>query len=319
MGFGHYSFEAHEALLQSRAGASPGEIFARNDCDPKMSPRGVTRESRDSKEHPASTGIVFALDVSGSMGDIPRRLATKTLPTFMQSVASVLPDPQILFMAFGNAYSDNSPLQVGQFESEAHLIDRWLSATHLEGGGGGLGESYDLAMYFAARHTAMDCLQKRKKKGYFFMTGDEVPFATLSRGHVASLIGDSVERDIPIDEMTAELLTSFHAFFLIPDKERAATESCGAVWQMLLHERCVVLGTGDDAALASAMLIGIQEGKLKDREAVAKKLQDELGCAPEERDRVADAVAPFAAAIAKGEIAPPVRPGTRHDQPPTRG
>jgi hypothetical protein len=148
MGYGSYSLEAHEALIQSRTAAPSASVFSRGDCDPAMSPHGLRfRESRDSAEHPNSVGIVFALDVSGSMGEIPRQLATKTLPTFMSSVLTVLPDPQVLFIAFGNAFADRSPLQVGQFESKAELIDRWLSASHLEGGGGGLGESYDLAMY----------------------------------------------------------------------------------------------------------------------------------------------------------------------------
>jgi hypothetical protein len=181
MGYGNYSLAAHAALIDSRATRPSAAVFTRNDCDPAMNPRGVRhREARDSAAHPGSVAIVFALDVSGSMGEIPRELATRTLPTFMKSVLTALRDPQVLFMAFGNAYADRSPLQVGQFESEAALIDRWLSATHLEGGGGGLGESYDLAMYFAARHTRLDCLEKRGKKGYFFMTGDEVPFIEVN-------------------------------------------------------------------------------------------------------------------------------------------
>ncbi len=108
------------------------EVFGANGCHPEMNPRGV----------------VFALDVSGSMGEIPQALATETMPLCMESVRTVLPDPQVMFMAFGNAWADRSPLQVGQFESEAALIDRWLAATHLEGGGGGLTPSVAPAFGF---------------------------------------------------------------------------------------------------------------------------------------------------------------------------
>lgn len=320
MGYGNYSVEAHEALIQSRAVLPREAVFARNDCDPAMNPRGVRyRESRDSPEHPESVGIVFALDVSGSMGEIPQQLATKTLPTFMESVCTVLSDPQVLFMAFGNAYADRSPLQVGQFESDAALIDRWLRACHLEGGGGGLCESYELAMYFAARHTAMDCLEKRKKKGYFFMTGDEPPFFELNAEQVRGLIGDDLQGNIVVWEVVKELLQSFHAFFLIPDAARAQIESCGAIWRALLHERCVVLATPEDTAVACALLVGIQEGRLRDVPAIERQLESELGRTGEARDRVVRAVAPFAEALARGPIADPQPLYRRTDMPNVNG
>src|SRR5262249_47180340 len=126
MGYGNYSIDAHLAITAARAKKSQAEVFTESKCHPSMNPFGVrARESRDSEAHPESVGVVFALDVSGSMGEIPVQLATKTLPTFMESVVTVLPSPQILFIAFGNAYADQSPLQVGQFESEAGLIDQW--------------------------------------------------------------------------------------------------------------------------------------------------------------------------------------------------
>ncbi|MBP6833012.1 MAG: VWA domain-containing protein, partial [Deltaproteobacteria bacterium] len=136
MGHGEYDLQAHQAATLARAALPSAQVFESNGCHPEMRPFGVTvRESRDSEAHPDSVGVVFALDVSGSMGEIPQGLATETMPLFMESVLTVLPDPQVLFIAFGNAWADRSPLQVGQFESEAALIDRWLSATHLEGGG----------------------------------------------------------------------------------------------------------------------------------------------------------------------------------------
>lgn len=55
-------------------------------------------------------------------------------------------DPQVMFMAVGDATSDRAALQVGQFESTAELMDQWLTWCFLEGGGGGTGhESYELA------------------------------------------------------------------------------------------------------------------------------------------------------------------------------
>jgi hypothetical protein len=319
MGYGDYSLEAHKALTRARANASASDVFKSGACHPQMNPMGVKmRESRDSAKHPNSIGIVFALDVSGSMGEIPKQLATKTLPTFMDGVLTVFPDPQVCFMAFGNVSGDRSPLQVGQFESEAHLMDGWLSKMHLEGGGGALGESYDLAMYFAARHTAMDCWEKRKKKGYFFMTGDEVAFYSMSPWAVKTVIGDDLEREMRMHETILDLQKTFHVFFLVPDEQRAATDSCGSVWTSFLHERCIVLRTAEDTAVACALLLGVQEGALKSKDDVARQLETKLGRKGAERDRVLDAIGPFVDAVTSGkEIAPP-EPSTLWEDPPKR-
>src|ERR1700733_10243727 len=159
MGYGNYSAAAHEAIIQSRASLPTQKVFQQAACHTLMDPRGArARESRDSAEHPATVSIVFALDVTGSMGVIPALLAKEELPRFMKLLLDCrIPDPQLLFMAVGDATSDRAPLQVGQFESTAELMDQWLTWSFLEGNGGGQGtESYELAMYFLATHTALD-------------------------------------------------------------------------------------------------------------------------------------------------------------------
>lgn len=143
MGSGNYSHAAHEALLRGRAKLPAQQVFKQSQCHPLMNPKGIRlRESRDSADHPQSLGIVFALDVTGSMGEIPRLLATQQLPVFMKILMDCnLRDPQLLFMAIGDAVSDNAPLQVGQFELTAELMDQWLTWSFLEGGGGPFGQN----------------------------------------------------------------------------------------------------------------------------------------------------------------------------------
>ena len=128
-----------------------------------LNPHGVgSRESRDSAEHPASTAIAVMFDVTGSMGEVPVTLQKK-LPELLGLLLrkGYVPDPQILFGAIGDATCDSVPLQVGQFESD-NRMDENLENIFLEGGGGGQRtESYELAMYFIARHTDIDCWNKR--------------------------------------------------------------------------------------------------------------------------------------------------------------
>ena len=82
MGTGKYSLTAHEALLRDRSKIPVQRVFKQNNCHALMNPKDVrVRESRDSADHPQSLGVVFALDVTGSMGQIPRLLATRQLPS----------------------------------------------------------------------------------------------------------------------------------------------------------------------------------------------------------------------------------------------
>ena len=162
MGYGGYSHDAHQALSNARANLPRQQVFAQTACHALMNPKGVRlRESRDSPDHPNSIGVVFALDVTGSMGKIPELLAKKELPKFMKILLDCkVADAQLLFTAVGDATSDKAPLQVGQFESTAELMDRWLTWSYLEGNGGGQNhESYELALYFLAEHTEVSDAQ----------------------------------------------------------------------------------------------------------------------------------------------------------------
>lgn len=96
------------------------------------------RECRDSEEHPQSTPIIIALDVTGSMLDIPHKMITEQLPYIMGKIQQMgIPDPQLLFMAVGDHEWDRYPIQIGQFESDTEKIVNMLQSFVLEGGGGG--------------------------------------------------------------------------------------------------------------------------------------------------------------------------------------
>lgn len=287
MGYGDYSHEAHEALIQKRDKVPVQEVFRQRGCHALMNPKGVkVRESRDNDQHPNSLAISFALDVTGSMGNIPVLMATRLLPSFMKILMDVkVPDPQVLFMAVGDAISDAAPLQVGQFESTAELMDQWLTYLFLErGGGGGSQESYELALYFIAMHTATDCFEKRRKRGYLFMTGDENPYAQISKAQVESLIGDRLDDDLRIEEVVAELQKTFVPFFLIPDLGRRRV--CERKWRDLLGDHVLCMETPEDVCLVSAGAVALCERVVPDLDALGRALR-EFGTA---KDRVASTI-----------------------------
>jgi hypothetical protein len=313
MGYGNYSHSAHAALIADRANRSADEVFTQRDCHVLMNPRDLkVRESKDSADHPNSLGVVFALDVTGSMGDIPELLARKELPTFMKLLTACgIPDPQLLFMAIGDANSDNASLQVGQFESTAELMDQWLTRSYLEGGGGGSGEeSYELAFYILAQHTDLDCWTKRKKRGYLFMTGDELPYNVVSRYQIEALIGSKLDEDIPIEEVIAAAAETYHLFFLIPDLQRR--RRCENRWRQLLGDHVICMESADDTCAVAAAIVGLTEKVLPDIDGAVHALRDN-GLSRDRASAVARAIKPYANLLDPSAVA------SVHSKPVTAG
>jgi hypothetical protein len=299
MGYGHYSHEAHEALTSARAALPRQRLFRQEACHPLMDPRGVrVRECRDSDAHPRSLGIAFALDVTGSMGDIPDLLARRELPKFMKILGACgVADPQVLFLAAGDATSDRAPLQVGQFESTAELMDQWLTWTFLEGGGGARDmESYELALYFLAQHTEMDCVRKRSERGFLFMTGDERPYPAVARAQVEAILGDRLDGDIPTDAVVAALQESFEPFFLIPDLARA--KRCERAWRDLLGDRVIAMESPHDTCYVAAAIVAITRDASTDLDRIAK-IATEHGAPRDRAAAIVRALTPYAAAIGR--------------------
>lgn len=310
MGHGYYSHEAHEALLRDRKDVPAEALFKQTRCHPLMNPKGVrARESRDSADHPHSLPIVFALDVTGSMGTIPKQLAKEELPNFMKLLTdSGVQDPQLLFMAVGDATCDNAPLQVGQFESTAELMDQWLTWSFLEGGGGGQNtESYELALYFLNEHVDTDAWNKRKKRGYVIMTGDELPYPAVSRHEAEAVIGDAVDQDISTEAVVAAVAEKYEPFFLIPDLARR--ERCERRWRDLLGDHVICLESPHDTCWAAAGIIALTEDALPDLPAFADRLLS-LGLDRARIGALVRALAPYAASLGKaGALAPELEPG----------
>src|SRR5688572_11687619 len=222
MGSGRWSTDVYSAAAGYRA-ATGTSAFAYSDsgareAHPALDPMNVgKRESRDSDEHPHSTPIAVLFDVTGSMGTVPRVLQTK-LPQLLGLLTrkGYATDPQIMFGAIGDATCDRVPLQVGQFESDNRMDDD-LGRIVLEGGGGGqMQESYELALYFMARHTVTDSWEKRGRRGYLFVIGDELAYPKVKSGEVARLIDDDLREDVPLRRIVDEVTRRWDTYYLLP-------------------------------------------------------------------------------------------------------
>lgn len=133
------------------------------------------REFRESEEHPVITPIIPCLDVTGSMRKTPQKMLTDQFPKIMNALDDAgVPGPQLMFMAIGDCYYDDYPIQATQAESDPQKLLPQLQEFVLEGGGGcNPGESYSLAHIVAGWHTETDPYYKRGDKGFLITIGDE--------------------------------------------------------------------------------------------------------------------------------------------------
>ena len=270
MGYGGWSTNVYSAAASMRAaaGIDPfaysvlGATKVHKDLDPKDV---KIRESRDSDEHPESTAISVILDVTGSMIDIPRQVQAKLAGLFgLLLRKGYVVDPQILFGAIGDAFTDHAPTQFAQFESDNRLDDQ-LGLILLEGNGGGQKhESYELALYFMARHTSIDCFEKRGKKGYLFIVGDEMAYPRVLARQVAQLIGDKLEGDIELADIVAEASRTWDIYFIQPTSGSSynADPEVKRFWNRLLGENVLQLDNPDAVCEVIALAIGMREGTI---------------------------------------------------------
>ena len=237
----------------------------------------VMREVCITDEHPNPTAIAVILDVTGSNIEAAKVTHSK-LPQLhgLLQRKGYAEDPQILFGAIGDAFTDDFPLQMGQFESD-NAMDDQLAAIVLEGGGGGQRrETYELAAYFLARHTTLEPFDRDGKKGYAIFIGDEMPYPTIKNnygsygsGHtLESLTGDVIGEDLSTAEIFEELQERYEVFFLFQAQGNYRKEQILPAWRELLGERALVLEDPSAVCEFIAGLLGMNEAGLTADEVV---------------------------------------------------
>lgn len=227
-------------------------VFDQRQINNAMSPYGVTvRESRDSVDHPNSVAIILALDETGSMGSVPHYLVKEGLPAIMERIIKGgVPDPQVLFLGIGDHECDQAPLQVGQFESNDELLDKWLTNLYLEGrGGGNDGESYLLAWYFAAFHTAIDCFEKRGRKGYLITIGDEPVLPRLPARVLQTLMGPGQYEDYTAVDLISRASEKYRIFHInVLETRSGSRQEVADGWKQLLSDGLIMARRREDVA-----------------------------------------------------------------------
>lgn len=264
-----------------------------------LDPMGLhMRESRDSNEHPESNSIIIALDETGSMNRVIRGIY-EDLPELFQLIIGkqYIPHPQIMFAGFGDAMSDEVPLQIGQFESDNRMDDN-LGNIILEGNGGPYGmESYELMLYVAARHTSIDCYEKRGRKGYLFMIGDEMAYPAVKSSDVKQLLGYDPQMNILLADIIREVRQKYHLYFIIPAGASGGDNpKVLDFWHEHLGRQYVIrLDNPDDVSETIGLAIGINEGTIGLDDGVQHLV--DLGAKPDSVKKIRDALSSLSAHI----------------------
>lgn len=259
MGGGVYSFDNASARSTSYRTQSREQIFRNRGLDPLMNIKGKIRESCDSEEHPKSYPIIIGLDVTGSMGQVPENLIKEAFPEIMKAVIEKgVEHAQVCFVGIGDHYSDDAPIQVGQFETSDELTEKWLKAIYIEGGGGGNnGESYQLAWYFAAFHTKTDAFEKRGIKGTLITIGDEPCHGAVSGSVLKQLFGEG-EGEMLTSELLKEVQKKWDIYHINVNDYANERYGSDRKWRDLVGERMIQsesMESKEIGAIISAIII----------------------------------------------------------------
>lgn len=243
------------------------EIFSSSHMPEKFDPKKITvRESRDSALNPNSNAIIVALDVTGSMGINAEQLARNGLGVMVEEIIKRKPvsDPHVMCMGIGDVKYDSAPLQVTQFEADITIAED-LKNIYLEGGGGGnCFESYNLAWYFAALKTSIDCYEKRGKKGYLFTLGDEEAPEDLLANEIRKVFGNQETKDYTSEQLLNMASKMYHVYHIVVKQGSHARHYFDDVmksWKELLGQRVLVLEKNEDLAEVIVSTIEVNEGR----------------------------------------------------------
>ena len=266
---GASAFAYHDAV--SKQVASDRKIH------PSLDPKNIknVRESRDSTTCPESLAIIVGLDITGSMRDNPKVVQQK-LPILMDGLvqSGFVTDPHVMISAFGDAYSDRAVLQTGQFEV-GNEIENDVGNLWMEGGGGGSDEeSSELLLWFAAHKTAIDCVEKRNKKGYLFIISDEMAYRDIPKSVLEAVFGDNAleATDTTLDEVLQLAKEKFNIFYVLPkDSAHFGDRQVHGFWKSRLGSNFVRLHNISCVNELIVSIIAKQEGK--DAQAISDWLE----------------------------------------------
>lgn len=212
------------------------EMYTQKYLNEKLNPKNVLRECLDSEEHPKTIPVILALDVTGSMGDTAVKVA-KDINVVMTRLFRDVKDIEFMIMGIGDLACDDAPIQISQFESDIRIAEQMDQVYFEYGGGGNAYESYTAAWYMGSRHTKLDCLSKRGRRGIIITLGDEQINPYLPKSALARVTGDDLQADIETKDLFEEASEKFDIYHIDVDHRCYRDEGIDPSWRKYLDDK----------------------------------------------------------------------------------
>lgn len=280
---GYRSFDSTDWTAYTAASAtytsakSIHDVFKGNDIDPSLDPAKFTmRESRNSAANPRATPLIYALDLTGSMGSIAREIAQEGLGVLIKETYDRKPvtNPHIMFAGIGDVDHDRVVLQASQFEADIKILQELMKLCLTKSGGGGNSwESYNAIWHLAAFHTSCDAFEKDNRKGFIFTFGDELVPPDLNAERLKRIYGREDETVATNAQLLALLAHKYHVFHLMiagGSYMRGNANGVRDSWQNLLGQNAIEVPVGEHKRLSEIIVSTMQIVAGDDADVVAK-------------------------------------------------
>lgn len=265
MGSGSYSAADWNKLKVSRGisnSSTYSDMYAKAAKEKYLPNFFEYREARDCDDSPESTPIIIALDDTASMGYLATEMAKGAIHETITQIIEKKPvtNPQVLCGLFGN-FRDIAPLQVTQFESDIRIVEQLLDLYIELHGSGYSGDSY--VWYFAAKHTKLDCFEKRGEKGFLFTIGDDFCDINMTADSIQKVFNEKVGVEYTPEElieMASEKYTLYH-IVIAPINDSIAKQ-----WKDLMGDHAVVIEDNNASIIPQLItsIMQIERGRTKE-------------------------------------------------------
>jgi hypothetical protein len=179
--------------------------------------------------------LAILCDVTGSMGEKPRKLFGHMPYMDNERKEYFGEDSEISVAGVGDIHGDKYPFQGRLFTKGVAELKEKFTELVVEGGGGGqLRESYELAALYYCRNVDIP----KAKKAVLIIIADEMPYDSVSRYEAMTYAKVSLEKDITVEEIFAELKRKYDVYVIQSPYEDQVnsdiTKRVKAVWERLV-------------------------------------------------------------------------------------